>query len=71
MVDNPFWEICERVAEVQALLDDHVNGGKHIRPQTWWRRRRPCKGPLMSEVGQHLRKAGACGRSDYRLIADI
>ena len=29
MVDNPVWEICERVAEVQALLDDHVNGGKH------------------------------------------
>ena len=24
MVDNPVWEICERVAEVQALLD-----GKH------------------------------------------
>jgi hypothetical protein len=21
--------ICERVAEVQALLDDHVAGGKH------------------------------------------
>ena len=28
MVDNPVWEICERVAEVQALLDDHVAGGK-------------------------------------------
>ena len=23
------WEICEHVAEVQALLDDHVAGGKH------------------------------------------
>ena len=23
MVDNPLWEICERVAEIQALLDDH------------------------------------------------
>jgi hypothetical protein len=22
-------EICERVAEVQALLDDHISGGKH------------------------------------------
>jgi hypothetical protein len=21
--------ICERVAEVQALLDDHIAGGKH------------------------------------------
>ena len=29
MVDNPLREICERVAEVQALLDDHVAGGKH------------------------------------------
>ena len=29
MVDNPVWEICERVAEVQALLDDHINGGTH------------------------------------------
>jgi hypothetical protein len=29
MVDNPMWKICERVAEVQALLDDHLAGGKH------------------------------------------
>jgi hypothetical protein len=29
MVDNPLWEICERLAEVQALLDDHLAGGKH------------------------------------------
>ena len=29
MVDNPVWEICERVAEVQALLDDHLASGKH------------------------------------------
>ena len=29
MVDNPVREICERVAEVQALLDDHVAGGQH------------------------------------------
>ena len=29
MADNPTWEICERVAEVQALLDDHLAGGKH------------------------------------------
>ena len=29
MPDNPVWEICERVAEVQALLDDHIGGGKH------------------------------------------
>ena len=24
MVDNPMWEICERVAEVQALLDERL-----------------------------------------------
>jgi hypothetical protein len=29
MVDNSAWEICERVAEVQALLHDHVECGKH------------------------------------------
>jgi hypothetical protein len=29
MADNPIWAICERVAEVQALLDDHLAGGKH------------------------------------------
>ena len=29
MVAHPVWEICERVAEVQALFDDHVAGGTH------------------------------------------
>jgi hypothetical protein len=29
MVDNPLWEICERMAEVQALLDDRLAGRKH------------------------------------------
>jgi hypothetical protein len=29
MVDNPLWVICELVAKVQALLDDHVVGDKH------------------------------------------
>jgi hypothetical protein len=29
MPDNSVWAICERVAEIQALLDDHVAGGKH------------------------------------------
>lgn len=23
------WQICERVAEAQAVLEDHVAGGKH------------------------------------------
>jgi hypothetical protein len=29
MADNPVWEICERMAEVQALLHDYVECGKH------------------------------------------
>jgi hypothetical protein len=29
MGDNPTWEICERVAEVQAMLHDHIECGKH------------------------------------------
>jgi hypothetical protein len=29
MADNPVWKICERVAEVQALLHDHPECGKH------------------------------------------
>jgi hypothetical protein len=33
MVDNPAWEICERVAEVQALFDDHL-AAANIRPRT-------------------------------------
>jgi hypothetical protein len=28
MASNPVWEICERVAEVQALLHDHIECGK-------------------------------------------
>jgi hypothetical protein len=29
VLDIPVWEICQRVAEVQALLHDHVEFGKH------------------------------------------
>ena len=29
MFHNPMWAICERVAEVQAVLDDHIAGGEH------------------------------------------
>jgi hypothetical protein len=28
MATNPVWEICERMAEVQALLHDHIERGK-------------------------------------------
>ena len=33
MADNPTWAICERVAEVQALLYDHAECGKHTPAQ--------------------------------------
>jgi hypothetical protein len=29
MAGNPVWEICERMAEVQALLHDRAECGKH------------------------------------------
>jgi hypothetical protein len=29
MASNLVWEICERMAQVQALLHDHVECGKH------------------------------------------
>ena len=29
MATNPVWEICERMAEVQTLLHDHAECGKH------------------------------------------
>jgi hypothetical protein len=32
MADNPMWAICEHVAEVQALLDDHIAGGTRTAP---------------------------------------
>jgi hypothetical protein len=29
MASNPVWEICEHVAEVQAMLHDHIECGKY------------------------------------------
>ena len=29
MATNPVWEICEHVAEVQAMLHDHIECGKY------------------------------------------
>ena len=29
MANNPVWAICDRVAEVQALLHDHIECGNH------------------------------------------
>jgi hypothetical protein len=52
MADNPSWEICERIAEVQALL---AWPAANTRPQTWSRRRRlSCRSPscaAMFDVG--------------------
>jgi hypothetical protein len=38
MVNNPVWEICEHVADVQVLLDDYLAGG--FQPWTWLRGRK-------------------------------
>jgi hypothetical protein len=48
MVDNPAWEICERVAEVQALL----HTGTRIDPAHFsYKRFRPCPMHLaMSDI---------------------
>jgi hypothetical protein len=40
MASNPVWEICERMAEVQALLDDHIMAAS-TRLRTELRRRNP------------------------------
>jgi hypothetical protein len=45
MVDNPVWEICERMAEVQALLHDHAECGKHSASDVVAKRRRCCPSP--------------------------
>jgi hypothetical protein len=31
MVDNPLWEICQRVCEVKMLLDDRFAGTLRLR----------------------------------------
>jgi hypothetical protein len=46
---NPMWAICERIAEVQALLDDHVSGGKYTAADVIARRRRSCPSRRYSE----------------------
>ena len=45
MASNPVWEICERVAEVQALLDDHINLGKHSAADVVAKRKPCCRKP--------------------------
>ena len=59
MVDNPVWAICERVAEVQALLSDVTN---EKRPQ----RGRGCAGILIrnNKLGR-LELGGKKASGDY------
>ena len=47
MVSNPVWEICERMAEVQALLHDHTECGKHT---ARGRGREGASGPVGSRI---------------------
>jgi hypothetical protein len=51
------WEICERVAEVQALLDDHVAGGKHAAADV-----------VAKAAGRPVRTRGAAGDVRCRLL---
>jgi hypothetical protein len=44
-VDNPVWEICERVAEVQALLHDHVECGQHSAADVVAKAKPCCRNP--------------------------
>jgi hypothetical protein len=55
MATNPVWEICERMAEVRALLHDHAECGKHA--SLWRRVRREVADiehrPQQLGLGQH------------------
>jgi hypothetical protein len=81
MVENPLWEICERVAEVQALLHDHAECGKYTAVDVWLRRRKPCcRNPTccgrcsMSATSRRTRRRpnegrGASAPESLRLLA--
>ena len=55
MLDNPLWEICERMAEVQALLHDHAECGKYLQDVACEGASRSCPEPellrAMFDVG--------------------
>ena len=55
MANNPIWEICERVAEVQALLDDHLAGG--------------CGGEILERIPVMWKRSLHVG-SNWRILAD-
>ena len=69
MVENPLWEICERVAEVQALLDDHLAGGKHTAAEVvakaqCYRNRSCCGGCSTSDTSRRTRRRGLNSKFD-------
>jgi len=69
MVENPLWEICERVAEVQALLDDHLAGGKHTAAEVvakaqCYRNRSCCGGCSTSDTSRRTRRRGLDSKFD-------
>ena len=59
MVSNPVREICERVAEVQALLDDHVAGGKHSAAD------------VVAKAQAVLSESNCCGRCSSSAISRL
>jgi hypothetical protein len=33
---NPIWSICERLSEIQAILEDHLEAGKYRNDELPW-----------------------------------
>jgi hypothetical protein len=33
---HPIWAICERLAEIQAILEDHLEAGKYRTDEVPW-----------------------------------
>jgi hypothetical protein len=60
-VTNPLWEICECVAEVQALPDDHLECNRHSAPDVI------AKAQAVMKVSPGaVRERGCSGQSDTR-----
>ena len=65
MVSNLVWEICERMAEVQAMLHDHVECGKHSAADVVAKARPCCRNPSccgrcsMSATSRRTRRRSA------------
>ena len=60
-VTNPLWEICECVAEVQALPDEHLEFYRHSAPDVI------AKAQTVMKVSPGaVRERGCSGQSDTR-----